>query len=74
MYTKNMYKENIFNFIKNNGYDAKIISKETFKIFCDHQKDIDDILYEKLIDIFTMEEGPEFEMTEEEFRKFINKL
>lgn len=74
MYTKEAYKSQIKTFIQERGYDPSEVAKRTFQLFTMHRHDIKDDLYEKLIDIFTMEAGPEFEMTEEEFKEFINNM
>jgi len=74
MYTKNDFKIEIKKVINDNGYDAEIIAKETYKIYVEHVREIDRELREKLLDIATMEMGPEFEMTEKEFMDFLDKM
>lgn len=74
MYTSTNYKEDITKLIIDKGYDPVIVAKFTYQLFSAHQSDIDDDLYNKMIDIFTMEDGPEFEMTENEFMDFIEQM
>jgi len=74
MYTKEIYKKEILQEIKDNGYNPIMIAKITYKIFMKHQREMDQEVYEKLLDIANMEMGPEFEMTEEEFNQFLKKM
>ena len=74
MYSKENYKKDVNYFIQKNGYIPAEIGKLTYKIFINHQRDIDDSLYDKLLDIANMEMGEEFEMSEEEFNTFLKKL
>lgn len=73
-YTKEMFKPEIISLIAKNGYDPIAIAKTTSKIFFRHQADIDLYLRDKMLDIMTMEDGPEFELTEEEFNDFLKKI
>lgn len=73
-YTKEMFKQEIKILIAKNGYDPVNIAKDTSKIFFRNQADIDLYLRDKMLDIMTMEDGLEFEMTEEEFNVFLNKI
>lgn len=74
MYTKEIYKKEILQAIKDNGYDSNTVAKITYKIFMKHQRDMDHEVYEKLLDIVNMEMESEFEMTEEEFNQFLQKM
>lgn len=74
MYTKETYKKEILQVIKENGYDANRIAKITYKIFMEYQREIDDKLYEILLDIANMEMGPEFEMNEEKFNQLLQEM
>lgn len=74
MYTKEIYKKEILQKIKDNGYDPNTVAKLTYNIFIKHQREMDHEVYEKLLDIANMEMGPEFEMTEEEFNQFLQKM
>lgn len=74
MYTKRDYKNEILRIVQEQGYNPSVIGNLTYKIFMTHQRDIDNVLYEKLLDITNMEMGPEFEMTEEEFKKFLDEI
>lgn len=71
-YTKEMYKNEIQKFLGN--YNPVVVAKSTSTILFKHRADIDLDLEEKMLDIMTMEDGPEFEMTEDEFRKFLDAL
>lgn len=73
-YTKEMYKNEMLLLITKSGYDPVSIAKTTSRIFSLHLADIDLELYDKMLDIMTMEDGPEFEKTEEKFMEFINSL
>jgi hypothetical protein len=74
MYTNEMYKIEIERFIKVKGYNSSIVAQKTFDIFLEQGGFVDKNLYNKLIYIFTMEEGPEFEMTEKQFYEFLEKM
>jgi hypothetical protein len=72
-YTKDMFKQEIFQ--KCIGkYDPIKIAKVTSTILFKNRADIDIKLEEKMLDLMTMEDGPEFEMTEEEFNQFLQKM
>lgn len=73
-YTKTMFKNEILLFMRVNGYEAANIAKFTSKMYFLHQADLDLALREKMLDIMTMEDGPEFEMTENEFNEFLDKI
>ena len=73
-YSKEIFKNEISTLINRNGYDPVSIAKHTSKIFFSHQADIDLGLREEMLDIMTMEDGPEFEMTEEEFNEFLKNI
>lgn len=74
MYTKEHYKKEILELMKSQGYNPVIVAKVTFSIFMNHQRDLDSCLYEKMLDIANMDMGQEFEMTETEFKEFIEKM
>lgn len=74
MYTKEMYIDEIKNWIKKNGYDAEKIANLTFDIRLSNGLELDDNLYNALGDIAAMEGGPEFEMTEKQFYEFLEKI
>jgi hypothetical protein len=73
MYTKSDYKKDIITFINKNGYDASLVAKRTYEIFMSHQRNIDEHLYDLLLDISNMDMGDEFELTEADFISFLNK-
>lgn len=72
-YTKDMFKQEVLQ--KCIGkYDPIKIAKVTSTILFKNRADIDIELEEKMLDLMTMEDGPEFKLTEEEFKKFLNEL
>ena len=73
-YTCAMYKLELKDLIEKNGYDSVIIAKETSRIFFRYQADINLHLRDRMLDIMTMQDGPEFKMTEEEFHNFLKKI
>ena len=74
MYTIENYKDEINKIINLNGYDPIIVAKKTYKIYFNHIREIDKNTRDILLDIATMEDGPEFEMTETEFNQFLQKI
>lgn len=74
MYTKENYKREILQAIKEKGYNPNFVAKRTYQIYMNHIREIDRELREKLLDIVNMEMGAEFEMTEEEFNQFLQKM
>lgn len=73
-YTKKMFKQEIMSLIEENGYSPVGVAENTSKIFFKYQADIDLYLRDIMLDIMTMEDGSEFEMTKEEFCKFLEKI
>lgn len=73
MYTKDAYKIEMNKLISHKGYHPALIANRTYEIYIDHAREIDRELRERLLDIANMEMGAEFEMTEEEFKKFIDE-
>lgn len=74
MYTKNDYKSDMKKLILDNGYIPNLIAKKSYEIYMDHASEINKKMRDVLLDIATMEDGPEFEMTEEEFKKFLEDI
>jgi hypothetical protein len=74
MYTRDNYKAEILKFIEEEGYVAKNVSRKTSSIFREHENNLERNLYTRLFDIFAMDEDPEFEMNEVEFRTFITQM
>ena len=74
MYKKSTYKAYMKRLILTKGYDPVFIAKKTYEIYMDHASDINTQMRDILLDVSTMENGPEFEMTEEEFIKFLDEL
>lgn len=72
-YTKDMFKQELLQGCIGK-YDPIKIAKVTSKILFKNRADIEIELEEKMLDLMTMEDGPEFEWTEGEFKKFLNEL
>lgn len=72
-YTKNMFKTELIELCKV-GYDPVTVAKKTSRLFHQHQSEIDLKLRNVMLDVMTMEDGPEFEMTEDEFKKFLDEI
>lgn len=73
-YSKEMFESDLNQLILENGYDPVLVAKYTSKQFGLRQADIDLYLRKKMLDIMTMEDGPEFEMSEDEFNEFIKNM
>ena len=58
----------------NKKFDVVAISKIAFNIFQNNRSQTSPKLDEILLSLMAMEEGSEFEMTEEEIRKLISDL
>lgn len=56
------------------GYDAAEVAKKISSLFNQHQPDIDLELRDIMLDLMTMEDGTEFEMTYEKFIKYLSKV
>lgn len=74
MYTKKNFKNDAKTLIESCGYDPIKMAKMAYDKFSEHQRDIDNELYEKLLDVANMEMGEEYEMTEDEFNKFLDEI
>lgn len=74
MYTKDDYKNEIQKFISVKGYHAAILAKHTYKIYLEYIRELDNNLRNNLLDIAAMESGPEYEMMEDEFNEYLNKM
>jgi len=73
-YTKKRFIKEMRQFCSQHGYDSLAVGKEVSRLFFSHRADIDLYLDDKMLDLMTMEDGPEFEMTEEEFNKFLDEM
>jgi hypothetical protein len=56
------------------GYDPKRIGSWAHKMFLQHCGKTDGELEEIMIDLFVLEEGPEFELPESKLRELIKTL
>ena len=72
-YDKEQFKLDMLEFIKD-GYDPVSVGRKATSVFCHRQADINAELQDILLDVMTMEDGPEFEMTREEFVKFLESI
>lgn len=72
-YTKEMFKKTMGQYL-NGNYDPVVVANKTSAILFNNRADIDFELEEFMLDIITMEDGPEFEMTEKEFREFLDNM
>jgi hypothetical protein len=71
-----LYKKMFINEIQQfceNSYDPVDVAKKTSSLFKRYQADVDLELRDLMLDIMTMEDGPEFEMSKEEFLTFLDK-
>ena len=58
----------------NKGYQPKRIGSWAHRLYLENCGRVDEELEEIMIDLFVLEEGPEFEITEMELRSLIEKL
>ena len=72
-YSKKQFGQGLLDQI-NNGYDVIRISKWAFLEYFNNTREISELLKDVIMDVVVMEEGPEFEYTEEELRKLALEL
>lgn len=56
------------------GFDIPKISKEAFSLYQEPELSLSKELDMVLLSLMAMEEGPEFEMTEEEFKALLSEV
>lgn len=56
------------------GYDVVRIARVAFQLYQDHGVGLAPDLDQKLLQLKAMEEGPEFEYSEEELRRLVEEL
>jgi hypothetical protein len=56
------------------GYDVVRLSRWAMSLYLKHCHEMDPDLYETIMSIVAMEEGPEFEFSEQELRQMANEL
>ena len=56
------------------GYDVVRVARVAFQLYQDHGVELTPDLDENLFQLMAMEEGPEFEYSEEELRMLVEKL
>lgn len=57
-----------------NGYDVVRVARVAFQLYQDHGVELTPDLDEKLLQLMVMEEGPEFELSEDELRTLAGEL
>lgn len=72
-YSKKQFGQGLLDQI-NNGFDVIRISKWAFHEYFNNTRKISKSLKDVIMDVVTMEEGPEFEYTEKELRKLASDL
>ena len=56
------------------GYEPRRLARWAYVTYLDHANELEPGLYDELMKVATMEEGPQFEMTEEEIEKLAANL
>ncbi|MEE7545997.1 hypothetical protein HF319_02125 [Xanthomonas sp. Kuri4-1] len=56
------------------GFDVFKVSREAFKIYQEFGLSLTQDLDRVLLSLMVMEEGPEFEVTEQEFRSLLSEI
>lgn len=56
------------------GYDVVRIARMAFSAYQDHCREVSPDLYKMMFQIIAMEEGPEFEFSEQELQEFAKNL
>lgn len=72
-YTKEKFKQEMMQYC-GVEYDPCLVGRAASSLFYRHQSELDEYMYGKMLDLITMEMGPEFELTREEFEAFLDDL
>jgi hypothetical protein len=72
-YTKKEFKRDMLKELEK-GYDPVHFVEKAWSIFSADQRNFTGNFRDEIMTVIVMEEGPEFEMTEEQFRDFLDKL
>lgn len=72
-YTAKTLSEALFTELEK-GYDVVRISRLAFQIYQEYGHDLTPDLDEKILQLMAMEEGPEFEFSEDEIRALAKEL
>ena len=72
-YTKRNFGSDLLNEV-NRGYDVVRLARWAMRLRSDRIREFDEGVKDAVMDIVVMEEGPEFEMTEEQLRDFAQRL
>lgn len=56
------------------GYDPVRISRRCYHLYLEHARQMDPEVQNLLIELFTMEDDPQFELTEKDMLNLIDKL
>ncbi len=72
-YTKKAFAEDLLREI-DKGFDVVRLARWAMRLYSDRVRDLDAGVKDAMMDVVVMEEGPEFEMTEQELREFAERL
>jgi len=72
-YTKREFATDLLNEV-NRGFDVVRLARWAMRLYSDRIRELDDGVKDAVMDVVVMEEGPEFEMTEEQLREFAQRL
>jgi hypothetical protein len=72
-YTKQIFAERLKNQLVT-GYDVVRIARWAYNEFTTNCRELEPGLKSEMMRIIVMEEGPEFEMTEQEMQEFVRSL
>lgn len=56
------------------GYEPRRLARWAYLTYLDHANELEPGLYDELMKVATMEEGPQFEMTKEEIEQLAENL
>lgn len=73
MYTKKDFAQELRGELSKK-YNIHHLSRWAHDKYLDHASELDQETYKAIMIVIAMENGPEFEMTEEEFKKFLDEL
>ena len=72
-YTKKLFADELLHQLSS-GYDVVRIARWAFSIYMSHSRELELGLKSEIMQVVAMEEGPEFEMSEQELRQFASHL
>ncbi len=56
------------------SYEPRRLARWAYRSYLDHANDLEPGLYEEIMKVATMEEGPEFELSAEEIKCIVKNL